>query len=195
MKPNQISSKIHTSVLVPIEDYKKKLSTTVGEKTNYKKPITRFKKKFIYIDKKHKNSYKKQPIKLNPGIISQTKLRESKVKKQQQLLNTKPYDKKSSILDSITVNKNKISKLLDWLIEKQDVISWDRDKTLLLYNNPIPNTNIAAILRHVYTLKADPRFVEGAVVFYHALKDVNIPIDLIQNTIGKKIITGNESKK
>ena len=195
MKPNQISSKIHTSVLVPIEDYKKKLSTTVEEKTNYKKPITRFKKKFIYIDKKHKNSYKKQPIKLNPGIISQTKLRESKVKKQQQLLNTKPYDKKSSILDSITVNKNKISKLLDWLIEKQDVISWDRDKTLLLYNNPIPNTNIAAILRHVYTLKADPRFVEGAVVFYHALKDVNIPIDLIQNTIGKKIITGNESKK
>ena len=132
---------------------------------------------------------------MNPGIISQTKLRESKVKKQQQLLNTKPYDKKSSILDSITVNKNKISKLLDWLIEKQDVISWDRDKTLLLYNNPIPNTNIAAILRHVYTLKADPRFVEGAVVFYHALKDVNIPIDLIQNTIGKKIITGNESKK
>ena len=25
MKPNQISSKIHTSVLVPIEDYKKKI--------------------------------------------------------------------------------------------------------------------------------------------------------------------------
>ena len=118
------------------------------------------------------------------------------MKKQQQQLHIKePYNKKNNILDSITVNKNKISKLLDWLIDKQDVISWDRDKTLLLYNNPIPNTNIISILRHVYTLKADPRLVEGAVVFYHALKDVNVPIDLIQNTIGKKIITGNESKK
>ena len=189
MGSNDLSQKIRTSVLIPIEDYQKKLNTIVKKKLHYKKPITKFKKKFIYVNKK-------APIKLSPDIIAQTNLRESKVKKQQQQLHIKEsYNKKNNILDSITVNKNKISKLLDWLIDKQDVISWDRDKTLLLYNNPIPNTNIISILRHVYTLKADPRLVEGAVVFYHALKDVNVPIDLIQNTIGKKIITGNESKK
>ena len=190
MKTNHLSSEIRTSVLVPVEDYKKQLTSLMKNKINYKKTVPKLKKKFIYVNKKLKNSLKKEPIKPGPDIIAQTNLRESRVKDhQQQLQNIKPYNRKNDILDSITVNKNKISKLLDWLIEKQDVISWDRDKTLLIYNNPIPNTNIGAILRHVYTIKADPRLVEGAVVFYHALKDANVPIDLIQNTIAKKIIT------
>ena len=171
-------NKIYASVLVPLDT----LNQTPFNKKNKTKLILT----------KQKPS-KKNPLnitpKLDPNIHAMTNLKQLQREKIRGVIRSTPkYDKRELILNSVTVNKTKITKLVDWLLEKQNIISWDRNRNLILYNTPIPNSNIVNIFRHVYTTTSDPKLVQGAVAFYHALREVDIPPDLIKNKIGAKII-------
>ena len=127
--------------------------------------------------------------KISPKIAILTKLREERRKKIHELIKKhQPLDKKQIILNNITVNKRKIEKIIDWLLSNQNIISWNKNHELVLYGTPIPDTNILLIFRNLYKFKEDPNKISGAVAFYSALREVDIPEDMILNEFGKQLL-------
>ena len=126
--------------------------------------------------------------KISPKIAILTKLRAERRKKIHELIKKhQPLDKKQIILNNITVNKRKIEKIIDWLLNNQKIISWNKNHELVLYGTPIPDTNILLIFRNLYKFKEDPNKISGAVAFYSALREVDIPEDMILNEFGKQL--------
>merc|ERR1711867_374894 len=88
--------------------------------------------------------------KISPKIAILTKLRAERRKKIHELIKKhQPLDKKQIILNNITVNKRKIEKIIDWLLNNQKIISWNKNHELVLYGTPIPDTNILLIFRNL----------------------------------------------
>ena len=149
-------------VIIPFNDYNEENKVKIGEK-----------KLIPTIDE-------------NTKIL--TKLREKRKKYVNRNENDNKYELVNTILDGLSTNQAKANILLKWLLTRQKIITWDNNRTLILYNTPIPNTDMVAIVRNALQLKQNPQDVNGATAFYHALADVNIPSNLISNTKGKKII-------
>ena len=189
-----------SSVLLPLEEYNK-LQTQIENRHKHstRMKVNKTEAKVSNIqpnDNIYKPSHKaKKSIKtrkkpnplivpqINPKIAILTKLRQQRNKQIQNIIKkTPPFDKKQVIMDNITVNKSKIEKIVDWLLANQDIISWNRDRELILYGTPIPDTDITTIFRHLFTFKEDPNTIAGAVAFYESIKEVGLPSDMINNT-------------
>ena len=199
---------IVTSVVLPVEEYDRLIALQPkkikpnNNNTLYEEKVEKHicntqtnHDKNTHMKKKRKKKLRKNiaDIKLTPKISPKiailTKLRAERRKKIHELIKKhQPLDKKQIILNNITVNKRKIEKIIDWLLNNQKIISWNKNHELVLYGTPIPDTNILLIFRNLYKFKEDPNKISGAVAFYSALREVDIPEDMILNEFGKQLL-------
>ena len=88
---------------------------------------------------------------------------------------------RDDILSGIVINFPRALKLLLFLENFKDVIFWDRDKRLVLYNTPISGTNFIDLLNTILNPSGTINNNPGMSMFIHALKSVNVPASLVVN--------------
>ena len=196
------------SVLMPVEEYDRLIAARVGRKRceterNAGGRKNKVKPSEVDVDKfgdTHQNqtsgSVKKQnkhrggvTPRISPKTRILTELREQRNRKIRELIQKTPtFKPKQVIMDNTTVNKSKIERIVDWLLKNQAVITWNRNRELILYGTVIPNTDMVEIFRNLLKPKEKPSTISGAVAVYAALREVGIPVDLLKNEHGLRLM-------
>lgn len=94
--------------------------------------------------------------------------------------------KKSRMFHFLPLKKrSKANALFDYL-GKNEIISWNDNGELVQNDIALPETNIIQLIKHA--VQNDTSKPSGMKFFYQTLSKKNIPIDLISNKFGRKIM-------
>ena len=169
-------------------DIVQKIKPSPSIKVLTKLQVNKNKQKISNIGKKTKKKQPRNNIKTPQSVNYLTKLYQQNP--ELYTLNTTyaVSKDKEMILDAIPANKILASVLLNWVAKHTKVIGWNEKRNLVLYNQVLPDTDLATIIHNSLKKTERPNSVNGALAFYETLRKLNCPLSLIKNPHAKAIL-------
>lgn len=105
----------------------------------------------------------------------------------------KPSNERSQtaedIVAGVTSNQMRASIIMNWLSKKQNSISWNKHRNLVLFGQPIPETDFVDILQGSLRQQTNLNSIPGLRLFFETLRTQKAPSNLFENKQGKRILT------